>query len=288
MPLLSQISQFVSCEFFSEDREINEITLSSLSHFHSLTWTKSKDNLEQVDNGVVICALKDYENISRQKNVTYIPVENPRLTFAKVVNHLFQKLLPDNFTNCVSDFKNRNDLKIGDNVFIGKNVQIGEGTQIHHNSVIYSNTTIGKNCVINANVSIGTEGLGLEFDVSTNLYVKFPQIGSVEISDYVEIGPSSTIRRSALGTTRIGRGSKLGALCNIGHNCIIGENTLLTCNVILAGSSVIGDDVYMGISSTLKNTVKIGNKATIGQGAVVVKNVPENETWVGNPAKRIK
>lgn len=288
MPYLSEISQFVSCETFTEDREITEITLSSFSHFHSLTWTKSKDNLEQVDNGVVICALKDYESISRLINVSYLPVENPRLTFAKVVNNLFNNLLPNNFTNFVSDFKNRIDLKIGENVFIGKNVQIGEGTEIHHNAVIYSNTKIGKNCIINTNVSIATEGLGLEFDESTNLYVKFPQIGSVEISDYVEIGPSSTIRRSALGTTRIGRGSKLGALCNIGHNCIIGENTLLTCNVILAGSSEIGNDVYLGIGATVRNTIKIGNKATIGQGAVVVKNVPENETWVGNPAKKIK
>jgi bifunctional UDP-N-acetylglucosamine pyrophosphorylase/glucosamine-1-phosphate N-acetyltransferase len=34
--------------------------------------------------------------------------------------------------------------------------------------------------------------------------------------------------------------------------------------------------------------VKIGKKARTGAGAVVTKDIPANETWVGVPAKPIK
>lgn len=76
-------------------------------------------------------------------------------------------------------------------------------------------------------------------------------------------------------------------MCNIGHNCVLGENNLLTSNVILGGSSKVGNDVYFGISSTIRNRVNIGDSVVIGQGAVVVKDIPDGETWVGNPAKKI-
>ena len=165
---------------------------------------------------------------------------------------------------------------------------MGEGCIIHDNVSIYPNTVIGKKCVIKSFASIGTEGLGQEFDSSINSYVKFPQVGGVQIGDDVEIGPYSTIRRSALGSTTVNHGTKIGSYCNIGHNCDIGKNCLLTSNVIIAGSSSIEDNVFMGIGALIRNKVKVSKNSTIGLGAVVVKNVPENETWVGNPAKKLK
>ncbi|MFM7758228.1 MAG: hypothetical protein ACKO6J_04775 [Crocinitomicaceae bacterium] len=288
MPSLIEIVNYIGINYSFEDKEINSICSSTDSVDNSLTWTKSLANLSLVKSGVVICYKEDYHLVNKIKSVSYLPVDNPRLTFAYVAHKFFSHLLPDDFSNKVDTYRNRRDLKIGDNVFIGSEVEIGEGSIIHHNVVIYSKSKIGKQCIINTNVSIGTEGLGLEFDSSKKCYVKFPQIGSVIIGDQVEIGPNSTIRRSAIGETIIGNGTKIGSLCNIGHNCILGENNLLTSNVILAGSSHVGSDVYFGISSSIRNRVNIGNSVVIGQGAVVVKDIPEGETWVGNPAKKIK
>jgi maltose O-acetyltransferase len=44
----------------------------------------------------------------------------------------------------------------------------------------------------------------------------------------------------------------------------------------------------MGVSSIVKNGVNIGSNVTIGQGAVVTRNVPDNVTYVGNPAEDIE
>jgi len=213
--------------------------------------------------------------------------QKPRLVFAKLVNDFFSHELKEDFSNYVEIHKQNSKIIIGDNVFIGKDVEIGEGTVIHPNVVIYPKTIIGKNCVIRTHVSLGTEGLGLELDSTTNEFVKFPQLGGVILEDNVEIGPTSTVRSSALDNTIIMKGTKIGSLVNIGHNCIIGKNCILTCQIVTSGSSIIGDNVFMGVNSIVKNGVNIGSDVTIGQGAVVTKNVPNGVTYVGNPAEDI-
>jgi len=267
---------------------ISEIGRMDQQNSNSLYWSKNKENLSLVEVGSVICKKSDFDEIVAKENVNYIFASNPRLTFAKTITSFFQDKLSDDFTNDVQTHRLNKSIIIGDNVFIGKNVTIGSGTKIHHNTVIYSNTIVGSNCIINVGASIGTEGLGLEKDPETNTLFKFPQIGNVRLADFVEVGPYSTIRRSALNETYIGKSTKIGSFCNIGHNSQIGSNCILTSNVIIAGSSKIGNDVFLGVSCNIKNAIVINDNATVGQGAVVVSNIGENETWVGNPAKKIK
>ena len=50
----------------------------------------------------------------------------------------------------------------------------------------------------------------------------------------------------------------------------------------------IGDDVWIGANATILPGVTIGDGAIIGAGAVVTHDVPAGETWVGNPAGKIR
>ena len=71
----------------------------------------------------------------------------------------------------------------------------------------------------------------------------------------------------------------------INHHCIIGERVVLTSNVSLAGSVQIGARSYIGQASTVREFITIGSDCKIGMGAVVVKNVPDGTTVIGNPAR---
>ena len=51
---------------------------------------------------------------------------------------------------------------------------------------------------------------------------------------------------------------------------------------------IIGDDVKIFTSATVFGGITIGNHVTIGAGAVVSKNVPDNCTVIGNPAYIVK
>jgi len=51
---------------------------------------------------------------------------------------------------------------------------------------------------------------------------------------------------------------------------------------------IIGDNVFLGSSCIICKGVTIGENAVIAAGSVVVKDIPANEVWGGNPARFIK
>lgn len=91
-------------------------------------------------------------------------------------------------------------------------------------------------------------------------------------------------------STKIGYGLYIGHGTDVVINpsAIIGNNVSIS-QVTSIGSSkgkaaIIGDCVHIG--SNVEN-VEIGNYSTIGAGSVLVKNIPDNSTAVGVPAKVI-
>ena len=89
----------------------------------------------------------------------------------------------------------------------------------------------------------------------------------------------------------------------IGETSEIGDNVTIYHAVTLGGSSpsidserqrhekrhpTIGNDVVIGSGAQVIGPVNIGNGARIAANAVVVKDVPENATMVGIPAKAVK
>lgn len=51
---------------------------------------------------------------------------------------------------------------------------------------------------------------------------------------------------------------------------------------------IIGNDVFIGARSIVTKGVCIGDRSVIAAGSVVVKSVPSDEIWGGNPAKFIR
>lgn len=253
----------------------------------SILWLKNDSYYDRINSGFLI--ISDKSQVKPREGIIHLVTsEKPRKIFAEILNRYFKKPLSYYLVNEVDRHRSNSSITISDNVFIGQNVSIGKGTVIFPNVMIEADTVIGENCVLKSHVSIGTEGLGYEFDEETDSFIKFPQLGNVVMGDDIEIGPTSTIRRAALDSTIIGNGTKIGSLVNVGHNCIIGKNCILTCQIVTAGSSVIGDNVFMGIGTIVKNGINIGNDVTTGQGAIVTKHVSDKLVVVGNPAEPIE
>ena len=247
-------------------------------------WMKAPKYATRIPKGNIIISKEHFKDIEKQEGACYLLTEeSPRLIYAQVLQKYFSHLGLVLSPNQVEMHRKNKNIIISDNVYIAENVIIGDGTIIHPNVVIHNGTVIGKKCVIKANCTLATEGLGYEKD-SNNDWVKFPQLGGVEIGDNVEMGPSATIRRGALDNTIVMDNVKIGSFCNIGHNCIIGRNSILTCQCVTGGSSVLGDDVFMGIQAMVRNGTVVEANSKIGAGAVVIKKVDEGTTVVGSPA----
>ncbi len=111
----------------------------------------------------------------------------------------------------------------------------------------------------------------------------------------IEIHPGATIGKNLF----IDHG--MGVV--IGETSEVGDNVTIYHNVTLGGSSpsidserqrhekrhpTIGNDVVIGSGAQIIGPIKVGNNARIAANAVVVKDVPENATMVGIPARAVK
>lgn len=90
-----------------------------------------------------------------------------------------------------------------------------------------------------------------------------------------------------------------GGTITIGDDCLIGPNVqILTVShnkdaekrldkLNYAANVTIGNNVWIGAGAIILPGVTLGNNAIIGAGSVVTKDVSENTTVAGNPAKII-
>jgi sugar O-acyltransferase (sialic acid O-acetyltransferase NeuD family) len=78
----------------------------------------------------------------------------------------------------------------------------------------------------------------------------------------------------------------------VAHDCVIGDFVTFAPMVCCNGNVSIGDGAYIGTGAKLRQgssgcPLLIGEGATIGMGAVVTRDVPPGETWVGAPARKL-
>ena len=57
---------------------------------------------------------------------------------------------------------------------------------------------------------------------------------------------------------------------------------------MLAGNVCVGENTLIGSNSSIKQGITIGNNVIVGAGSVVIKDIPDNGVWAGNPVRRIK
>ncbi len=171
---------------------------------------------------------------------------------------------------------------IADNCSIDEDVSLGANTKVYPNVTIYDRVKIGRDCIIHSGVVIGADGFG--FLLLGDRQQKIPQVGTVEIHDFVEIGANSTIDRATLGATIIGEGSKLDNLVQIGHNCVIGKHSILCAQVGLAGSTIVGDYVYLAGQVGAAGHITIGSRAMVGAQSGIASSIPEGARFFGTPA----
>lgn len=228
----------------------------------------------------------EYTNSVASQGKTLILVDSPRNAIAKVARQFFQERFVDEGIHPTAIIDPEaiieEGVAIGAYTIIGK-VHIGANTQINSGVKIYDGVNIGCNCFIDSGVVLGGQGFGYEIDENGNRF-RFPQIGGLVIGNNVDIGANTCIDRGALSDTVIGDYTKIDNLCHIAHNNLIGSNCFITAGTIIAGSTEVGNNVWFGLNSTVKDWCSIKSNAMLGIGAVIIDNVNQGESVLGNPA----
>ena len=83
----------------------------------------------------------------------------------------------------------------------------------------------------------------------------------------------------------IGEFSMIGPNTTIGHDGTIGAWCTLCAQCDITGRVTIKDGVFLGSRVSIIPGKTVGSKSILGAGSVVISDVPESVTVVGNPAR---
>ena len=111
----------------------------------------------------------------------------------------------------------------------------------------------------------------------------------VFIGKFATIGEGAVICPGAvIGTSvEIGRAVTINGGTKLGHDVRIGDYSSLMVDITIGGHSEIGKGVYVGSGVTIIPSRKIRDRARVGAGSVVIRNVEEGRSVFGNPATPI-
>jgi len=268
-----------------------------------LTFAENEAYFERAEKSAASAVLVSGE--LKSANKTLIRVPNARVGFAKVLPLFFPEpqFAPGVHPSSVVHSTAQVDptayigpfcavgerVKIGPGAVlegsnhIGADSQLGASTRLFPNVTIYARSVIGARVRIHAGTVIGSDGFGYVFDEGGHR--KVPQVGNVVIHDDVEIGANVTIDRGALGSTIIGKGTKIDNLVQIAHNVVVGEYSIIIAQVGIAGSTKMGKSVTLAGQVGLAGHLKIGDHVTVAAQAGVMNDIPDGEKWLGSPAR---
>ena len=114
---------------------------------------------------------------------------------------------------------------------------------------------------------------------------------------------------------QIGANVSISCLAHIGKNVVIGDGTRIQGGAYIADGTIIGEDVFIGPNATILNDryppsrdstkwelvtieneavigggttllpgINVGSQAVLAAGALLTRNIPSGEVWMGQPA----
>lgn len=289
------ISKFLDKPYLGSNFEIIKPTSLNNVTDASICFSKSPELPNVQAKQVLILISQEVAKIAQaiQENnqkVSYIPVSNPRLAFAKVVTNFF--IINPKAGICKTSVVHPSavihpSVTIGSFCVIGKNVKIGKNTVFNNSVVIGENTVIGENCYFKSGSIIGEDGFGFDFE-EDKTPVRIPHMGRVIIKNNVEIGSKCTIPRGTLDDTIISDHVKIDDQVHLAHNCQVGKNTLITACAEISGSTKIGENCWLAPNCTIMNKLSIGNNVVVGIGALIISDLPDNTKHMGLEALELK
>ena len=303
-----ELAEWLGAEFEGDgDVELTGVAPIALAGAHDLSFVNSRKAAQQAEGSAAGCLIAPADFPAGR---SIIRAASPRSAFARAIGKLYPAATATaglHPTAAVAASARIGEgcsigphasvgegaalgagVTVGAGCRIGRDVAIGDGGLLHANVVVYDGVHIGKGAILHSGCVIGADGFG--FVLEGGRYEKFPQVGRVEIGDFVEIGANACVDRAAIGVTSIGEGAKIDNMVHIGHNCRIGRHVVIAAQTGFSGGVVVEDYAVIGGQVGIGDKARIESRAVLGSGCGILtsKIVRAGQVVWGTPARPLK
>jgi sugar O-acyltransferase (sialic acid O-acetyltransferase NeuD family) len=110
---------------------------------------------------------------------------------------------------------------------------------------------------------------------------------SAVVSPYSEIGKGSVVFAGAVinAFATIGIGCIINTCSTIDHDCVLADGVHVSPGAHLGGNVHVGKAAWVGIGSSVRQCIQIGENVVVGAGAAVVNDIEPGLTVIGVPAR---
>lgn len=107
------------------------------------------------------------------------------------------------------------------------------------------------------------------------------------VSPHAFIGEGTMISAGALVLpgARIGRGVLLNTKSSVDHDSVIADYAHVGAGATVGAKVSLGEETFVAMGATVISDLAVGARSIVGAGAVVIRNVPDDVTVIGVPAR---
>jgi len=148
-------------------------------------------------------------------------------------------------------------------------------------------------CFINTLYRIDGQGIRVKYFESLGIpddrlatFVHY----SAYVAPNVKLGPGTVI----MPNVSISPGAVFGKCCLVMVSAVVGHNTIIGNYCHFAAHSCTGaylsieDSVHIGLNASVREHLTLKRGSTLAMGALLLKDMQENEIWAGVPAKLLR
>lgn len=113
---------------------------------------------------------------------------------------------------------------------------------------------------------------------------------AAEIGAGSVVGPGSVLLAGTVLTADVTVGSHVAVMPQavLTHDDRVGDYATVASGVRLGGGAILDQGAYVGAGALVREGVRVGAWSLVGMGSVVLRDVPPDEVWAGNPARFLR
>lgn len=107
---------------------------------------------------------------------------------------------------------------------------------------------------------------------------------SAVLGEGVMVMPGAVINADS----RLGNNVVVNTGAIVEHDCRIGDHVHIATGARLGGGVIVLEGAHIGLGAAIKQGVQVGRNAIVGAGAVVIRDVADDATVIGVPARPLE